>query len=670
MADFLRELGTTTKSWLVIAAMLATGCAPPSLALDPDLVGVWIDTTGKSRIEIDQDGNLILWSYQHARILRGKGARLIWENNRRIAQTGEHAVQMPLFFPLIANRNGSSSLWHSKNRTKAVLVLEEGKWRGKTIDGSTLLKREEQVNFTYTIEVAADNVNLTLKPQGGPGHEIRLEKLLFDRVVDRIDNGSFDMHRNQATTADLIRFAAADTVAFNNVLQSPRGAFLAGAGEDRTTGDYPTMAANRLYTELINTGNPTLLDALLLHTRHVVVPENISARMPPPVIKLLRRKAGLSPETRDRRTLGDISHLLYRVSYSAYQQPFSLKLMYEKDGCSPLNDTAAYNRAERGPFTLEEQAALEEYHQTKRSDNMADQRTIEAAMTACLRNFRDGEPVAANVLNGVTSPGYQVVNGITTPLYYFASRQIPLRNPSAPEPYFGFVYSMMKAMVNAGADPSIKPTPQHPDLITYLHQQAPDYFDDMITNTSRGNRRGAPYAELAAFNELMDLLGGPHYGKHGGESSDVAHAHADQPAPAEVEHPTPAVVPSVPAGASKPTPGTTAPEPSTPHNESKTPPPEEVIGYWDYDGIDGTQLIHGLVLRSEEGSGLGQSWSHHLELKTHAELPPRRRTLWPVRLLRKARKVCVDYPNYPTYDVHISLIDATHDGVYRVGRCE
>ena len=61
--------------------------------------------------------------------------------------------------------------------------------------------------------------------------------------------------------------------------------------------------------------------------------------------------------------------------------------------------------------------------------------------------------------------------------------------------------------------------------------------------------------------------------------------------------------------------------------------------------------------------------THHLELKTHANLPARRRSLWPVRLLRDARKVCVDYPNYPSYDVHIDMLDDTYDGIYHVAPC-
>ncbi len=629
-------------------ALLAAGCAPPSLALDEALVGVWIDTTGKSRLEIAADGQTTLWSYEQPRILRGKGARLVWENERRMTQTGDQVVQMPLLYPLIANRNGSSSLWHSKNRTKAVLVLEGGKWRGKTIDGTTLEAQEQTVSFDYAIVEKADGVHLTLKPRGGPGHEIRLEKLQFGQTVSGIDTGDYEMHRQQATAAELSRYAAAgDASAFEKLLAGTGGAFLVNAGAERASGEYPSMAVNRLYGELARGGNADLLDTLLEHAGRAVLPADISATLPAPVIELLRKRAGLPAENRDRRTLSAINHLLHRTAYAAYTPPFVLKLMYEQDGCSPLNETAALSRAERGPFSPEERAALDAYHEASRTDGLADQRAMEAAMTACLRNFQDGQPVASDALNGLTSPGYMPVRGITTPLYYFASRQIPQRNPSAPEPYFGFTYSLMKAMVNAGADPSMKPTPEHASLIDYLHEHAPDYFDKV--SLEPGARLGTVAAELVTFNELMDLLGGPHYGQ---SRQDTASAAPTAPPPQQGAPSTPIEQPAV-----------------VTNEEHEVPPAKEVIGYWDYDGVDGTQLVHGLVLRDAVGSGLGQTWSRHLELKTHANLPPRQRTLWPVLLLRKARKVCVDYPNYPTYDVHVDMLDDAYDGVYRVGPC-
>ncbi len=95
----------------------------------------------------------------------------------------------------------------------------------------------------------------------------------------------------------------------------------------------------------------------------------------------------------------------------------------------------------------------------------------------------------------------------------------------------------------------------------------------------------------------------------------------------------------------------------------------QVVGFWDYDGVDGQQLVNGLVLRNTSGAGLGQNWKSHLELKTHDSLPTRKRTLWPVKINADQRKVCVNYPNYPSYQAFIDMPGENADGFYSFGQC-
>ncbi len=98
-------------------------------------------------------------------------------------------------------------------------------------------------------------------------------------------------------------------------------------------------------------------------------------------------------------------------------------------------------------------------------------------------------------------------------------------------------------------------------------------------------------------------------------------------------------------------------------------PSEEVVGYWDYDGLDGQQLVNGLVLFDQPGSGLGISWQKQLQLKNHADLPARSRALWPVVLHRETRRVCANYPEYPKYSAYIDMPDSENDGIYQFGPC-
>lgn len=95
----------------------------------------------------------------------------------------------------------------------------------------------------------------------------------------------------------------------------------------------------------------------------------------------------------------------------------------------------------------------------------------------------------------------------------------------------------------------------------------------------------------------------------------------------------------------------------------------ETVGYWNYDAVDGQQLSNGLVLQPGPGAGLGQQWKLQLELTTHADLRNRPRSLWPVQLNRKLRKVCAQYPDYPSYSAYIDLPGTESDGVYSVGPC-
>ena len=94
------------------------------------------------------------------------------------------------------------------------------------------------------------------------------------------------------------------------------------------------------------------------------------------------------------------------------------------------------------------------------------------------------------------------------------------------------------------------------------------------------------------------------------------------------------------------------------------------LGYWNYDGTDGQHLAaNGLVLRPVSGVGFGQQWPAHLELKNHAALSARNRNLWPVQINTKQRKVCANYPGYPSYSTFIDMPGDTEDGIYLVAMC-
>lgn len=95
----------------------------------------------------------------------------------------------------------------------------------------------------------------------------------------------------------------------------------------------------------------------------------------------------------------------------------------------------------------------------------------------------------------------------------------------------------------------------------------------------------------------------------------------------------------------------------------------QVIGLWDYDATDGESIPNGFRWRPVSGGNHGARWPGHLELQNHASLRPRTRALWPAKIHPAQRKVCANYPGYPTYSVFVDLPGEPNDGVYLVSEC-
>ncbi|MEO0424664.1 MAG: hypothetical protein AAF184_20170 [Pseudomonadota bacterium] len=112
-----------------------------------------------------------------------------------------------------------------------------------------------------------------------------------------------------------------------------------------------------------------------------------------------------------------------------------------------------------------------------------------------------------------------------------------------------------------------------------------------------------------------------------------------------------------------------APLAKVPAPPAETAPASETVGYWDYDAIDGQAIAAGLILRAQTGDALGKRWTSILELKAHDRLRRRTRTLWPVELKRGEKRVCIDFPGYPSYSAFIDFEDDAHDGMYAFGPC-
>lgn len=95
----------------------------------------------------------------------------------------------------------------------------------------------------------------------------------------------------------------------------------------------------------------------------------------------------------------------------------------------------------------------------------------------------------------------------------------------------------------------------------------------------------------------------------------------------------------------------------------------KIVGLWNYDASDGQYLSEGLIIVEQTGSNAGKQWTSHIELKAHSKLLHRDRSLWPVSINYVQRKVCADYPGYPTYSAQLDLPGTENDGMYLFQKC-
>jgi len=109
---------------------------------------------------------------------------------------------------------------------------------------------------------------------------------------------------------------------------------------------------------------------------------------------------------------------------------------------------------------------------------------------------------------------------------------------------------------------------------------------------------------------------------------------------------------------------------NVPDSTPSTHPDWIVVGYWNYDGVDGQYIGEGLESINQTGFNAGQTWNAHLQLKAHDRLPPRSRSLWPVKMSMAQKKVCINVPNYPTYSAFIDFPDDKNDGVFTFQSCQ
>jgi hypothetical protein len=440
---------------------------------NPDLVGVWISADNRHRIEIEANGHITTWGYE-TRISRGITAILVLEEEEKLHMLSDETFE--------------------------------------------LTSQQKKTAFRFEIEeTSSGDIKMSWIPLEAGLLEFKFTRLMFDRTQNDRENGSYQLHRNLAVFAKLMNMLENNNVAgFEKTLTSDEAKFL---NDEVSLADKSTNAKfvrQRIWGEALSANNLPVVKLLVANLDIDVQAIGFGGATDPDLVAYLQNVAGIDNTA---LSASEVQHLNFLLSQFFYlEQPLVLKRLYSRHGGMSGDDVQG-NAATNGPFSDAELAEENTVSQEARLNPKLWNQVTEEAFRICLKTFYQGQPISKKILNARTVPGKTFVKELTTPLYYFAvsthDRQRRFYN-----------YNVMKVLLEFGADPSVKPSADHPPLAAFMyanveHQQ----FKDAISTSQKhpkwlSGRTARPgllsvLAEIEAYNDVMKLIGGPMYGSEG-----------------------------------------------------------------------------------------------------------------------------------------------------------
>ncbi len=503
---------------------------------------------------------------------------------------------------------------------------------------------------------------LVFNPVGKENIKFTTRKVNFQKSDHLRTVGDYQTHKNLSFEALVTHYMKlGDHKEVNRLLSSDDAAFLKAPQTKLAIRQGRNMLMSRLWNQAAETHNADLIRVFYKNLPEGYRAGHLNQAMQDnkqEIVKLYKELTRVKASALNEDEKNQLQFVLKSYQLLIDKALYRDHLVGNGFGCRKVKiDYAAVNRMNMGekpdPVTQERLDWGKKQMEKNAQDWENYIALVEREFRYCLEHGSHLGPITSKIINSRTTPGDKV-SYATTPLYHYASFRYPSYGGNRVNAFAetAIRYAAMNVLLDMGADPDIKPTDNELPLSEYMLLHADHKNFERAARDTRMRPTEPAKRNLQKFNAVMQRIGGQAY--------EVAKLNLPKPTNSEKKR----------SVSSIPKPSQTK-KPLTP---TKTTRPKitsawEMVGFWSYDGIDAQQLPFGLVLKKQAGSVAGFAWDMQLELVNHNKLPKRKRLLFPVKINRKEKKVCIDAP-YPTLTANIDLPGSKFDGEYTLASCK
>ncbi len=452
---------------------LLTGMTDSFADIDPELLGIWETdaVNGKGfRHEFSRDGTWTRWVY----VLDKRSRDPVKTQLLDVSQSKIKMVSQDTF----------QTIGHDKIAVNYRLQIKPG-----------IIKLREQ-KLTYG--------------RYGEFDSYSYRKLLFDE--DR--TGSYQLHRHHAFEALVQKsIKEADVNTVRKLLSSPEAEFLKQKTDSSVYETGNTVIGGRLWFSAIGYGNTAVAAILGEYLQDHYSPAYIDAAIlygGKPMVALLQKLLNIDATA---LTAAEISRLDKLLALERWvNEPYHFTNILNQTFCARA-DNPEYRQMKNNNLLYRRQ---EERHwkEVLDKDPTALARIFEKNVRDCLKNYTGNGRISSRVLNAKTIPGRSAFSVITTPLFFYATTR-----RSGVEKAVIYQYTLLKVLLDFGADPAIKPKEGSASLADYMFKHADHFRFTRLAEKPKNTyilpegiyKHNLITAEIGLYNEIMRRISGKPY---------------------------------------------------------------------------------------------------------------------------------------------------------------
>ncbi len=455
---------------LCLSMALTVPAADCFADIDPGLIGVWeAGSYGKGfRHEFSRDGTWTRWEYVRTGNGRGPENILLIVKDR------------------LAIERVSTGIFRTIEPDAVTVGYKLGFKPG--------VQKLKEASLTYGENGVFDTVSY--------------RKLDFDEDV----TGSFQLHRNHAFEARVNQaIEAGDAAGVKKLLLSAEADFLKRAAESGVQGSGAALIGPRLWFSAIGSGNADLVAVVGEYLPNYYLPVFIDAAQlygGSTMVALLQKLRGIDATALTDDEISRLDKLLTLEKW--VRKPYLFANNLKKTFCTDADNPEYEQRGASAQLYRQQQDQF--WRGELLRDPTALARLFEQNLRHCLEKYSSDGRISNRLLNARTIPGRSSYSDVVTPLYFYAHTQ---RRSSQGLIY---KYTLLKVLLDYGADPAIKPGKDSAALSDYLYEQANHARFGQLNRKLKNTYvvKSAPEssliaAELAMYNAIMQRIGGHAY---------------------------------------------------------------------------------------------------------------------------------------------------------------